>query len=67
MVVAPILNNKTIKKILPIKATAYNSFYEIKDGEENVMDNLNKIFEGQVSIENKIIEGYNYLCKTLKR
>ena len=67
MVVDPILNSKTIKKILPIKATAYNSFYEIKDGEENVMDNLNKIFEGQVSIENKIIEGYNYLCKTLKR
>ena len=67
MVVDPILNSEIIKKILPIKATAYNSFYEIKDGEENVMDNLNKIFEGQVPIENKIIEGYNYLCKTLKR
>ena len=66
MVVDPILNSDDIKRILPIKASAYDSFYRLKDEKDNVMDNLKIIYNGQTSIENKIINGYNYLCKVLK-
>ena len=66
MVVDPILNSEDIKRILPIKANAYDSFYGLKDGKDNVMDNLKIIYKEQTSIENKIINGYNYLCKVLK-
>lgn len=55
MVVDPILNSEDIKRILPIKANAYDGFYELKDGKDNVMDNLKIIYNGQTSIENKII------------
>ena len=66
MVVDPILNSEDIKRILPIKANAYDSFYGLKDGKDNVMDNLKIIYKEQTSIENKIINGYDYLCKVLK-
>lgn len=66
MVVDPILNSDDIKRILPIKASAYDSFYRLKEGKDNVMDNLKMIYNEQTSIENKIIDGYNYLCKVLK-
>lgn len=66
MVVDPILNSEDIKRILPIKANAYDSFYGLKDEKDNVMDNLKMIYKEQTSIENKIINGYNYLCKASK-
>lgn len=63
MVVDPILNNKTINKYIGIEEKAYNEFYELIDKENNklVMDNLKDIYNENISIEEKIDKGFNYI------
>lgn len=62
MVVDPIINSKEITKILKIKEKAYDSFYQKKDKNNNyMMEELNKIYKTNKKIEDKIIEGFNYI------
>lgn len=66
MVVDPIINSKEINKILKIKEKAYDSFYEIKDKNDNyMMDELNKIYKTNITIENKIKKGFEYIKSNL--
>jgi len=61
MVTDPILNSKEIKEILKIDEKAYNSFYEVKDGNNYMMDELKKIYDSKLNIEEKIIKGFEYI------
>lgn len=63
MVVDPILNNTDIQRVLNCEIRAYDYFYELKDKDEFVMDNLNRIFASDSTIEDKIMEGYEYIKK----
>ena len=61
MVTDPILNSKDINDVLKIEEKSYDSFYEIKDGNNNVMENLKLIYKKNISVEEKIIEGFEYI------
>ena len=65
MVTDPILNNKPFKDILKVEEKSYDSFYELYDGKELVMDNLRKIYAKDISSEDKIREGYDYIKKVM--
>lgn len=65
MVTDPILNSETLKQILDIDEKAYNSFYEIKDGDSYMMDNLKEIYNSKLSIDEKIKKGYEYISMVL--
>ena len=67
MVTDPILNSKEIKEILKIDEKAYNSFYEVKDGNNYMMDELKKIYESKLNIEEKIIKGFEYIKIILEK
>lgn len=61
IVVDPILNSKEINDILNINCRAYDVFYEMTDNDQLVIENLRNIYNTNDSIENKIIDGYNYI------
>jgi hypothetical protein len=61
MVVDPILNSKEINSIINVKCRAYDSFYEMMDNDKYVMDNLREIYNENISIEEKITKGYDYI------
>ena len=63
MVTDPILNNKPFNKLFDFTEMGYNSFYELRDGDELVMDKLRNIYATDKSIDSKIDEGYNYITK----
>lgn len=63
MVVDPILNSSPFNNIFPFKEKAYDVFYEIYDKEKLVMDNLINIYKENISIENKIKKGFEYIEK----
>lgn len=64
MVVDPIINSNEINKILNVNEKAYDSFYQIKDENNNyMMEELNRIYKTNKKIEDKIIEGFNYINK----
>ena len=68
MVVDPILNSKYINDIFDNKFSekAYDSFYEIKDKDgKYLMDVLKDIYNSDKSIEDKIRNGYDYICSVL--
>ena len=66
MVVDPILNSKEINSVIGINERAYDSFYEIKDKDGNyLMDVLKDIYNSDMSIENKIKDGFDYICSVL--
>lgn len=68
MIVDPILNSKFINDIFNNKFNekAYDSFYEIKDKDgKYLMDVLKDIYNSDISIEDKIINGYDYICSVL--
>lgn len=68
MVVDPILNSKEVNNIININAKAYDSFYEIKDENDlYIMDVLRDIFNQDISIESKIIKGYDYISQVLNK
>jgi hypothetical protein len=65
MVTDPILNSEPLKQILKIEEKAYSSFYDIKDGNDYMMDNLKNIYNLNLSIEEKIKNGFEYISKLM--
>ena len=63
MVVDPILNSKDFNDIFKINYKAYDSFYELYDGELKVMDKLKEIYNKNINISQKMLLGYEYIKK----
>ena len=63
MVTDPILNNKPFCNLFGniFIEKGYDSFYEIKDGDNLVMDVLRDIYSKDISIEEKINQGFEYI------
>lgn len=63
MVVDPILNSKEIQMVFKekFKEKAYDSFYKLEYKGRKVMDELNKIYQENISIEEKIEKGYELI------
>ena len=61
MVTDPILNNKPFSDMFEFVEHGYDSFYELKDGDAKVMDNLRKIYSTDMPIEKKIQDGFEYI------
>lgn len=63
MVTDPILNNKPFRELFSnlFDEKGYDSFYELYDGETLVMDELKSIYNENVSIEEKMNKGFNYI------
>lgn len=69
MVTDPILNNKPFKAMFEhiFIERGYDSFYELKDDDNNfVMDILRNIYSEDVSIDEKINNGFTYVEKVLE-
>ena len=66
MVVDPILNSQSFASIFNHKFQAYPSFYDIKVGDQYLMNSIKKIFE-ENNIENAITESYKYILKNKDR
>ena len=67
MVTDPILNNKPFKDIFDFYEKGYDSFYEMYDEESLVMDKLRQIYSEDISINEKIDKGFNYIKEMLER
>ena len=67
MVTDPILNNKPFSNIFDFKEKGYASFYEMYDGKTLVMDKLRKIYSKNITTEEKIKNGFDYITKVLKK
>lgn len=65
MVTDPILNNKPFSTMFDFNERGYDSFYKLKDGNTNVMDNLRNIYSMDIPIEEKIEKGFKYINKVL--
>ena len=64
MVTDPILNNAPFNKIFDfLEERGYDSFYEMYDGDELVMDKLRDIYKDNISLDDKIKKGFEYLNK----
>ena len=63
IVVDPILNSKDFNDIFKINYKAYDSFYELYDGEIKVMDKLKEIYNKNINISQKTLLGYEYIKK----
>lgn len=61
MVTDPILNNKPFNELFAFKERGYDSFYELYDKEELVMDILRSIYSTNDEINIKIKKGYQYI------
>lgn len=61
MVTDPILNNKPFSGMFDFKERGYDSFYEIDDDGYKVMDKLRYIYSKDISIEEKINQGFEYI------
>lgn len=66
MVTDPILNNKPFCDIFDFQERGYDSFYEMYDGEELVMDKLRKIYSKNIPVNEKIVEGFEYIKSILE-
>lgn len=66
MVTDPILNNKPFTNMFDFTEYGYDYFYELEDNNCKVMDNLRKIYSQEISIEEKINEGYEYISNIYK-
>lgn len=69
MVTDPILNNKPFSNLFGniFIEKGYDSFYELKDGDNLVMDILRNIYSENISIEEKINNGYKYVNDILNK
>ena len=65
MVTDPILNNTPFADMFDFEEKGYNSFYELYDGDDLVMDNLRKIYSENISITEKIDKGFEYIKNVL--
>ena len=66
MVTDPILNNKPFSNIFDFQEKGYASFYEMYDGKTLIMDKLRKIYSKDISVDEKINTGFDYITKVLK-
>ena len=62
MVVDPILNSKEIQEVINVKCPCYDCYYEM----DNVIEKLRDIYNEDISIEDKIIKGYDYIKTVLE-
>ena len=67
MVTDPILNNRPFSDLFSFKEKGYDSFYELYDGDELVMDKLRKLYSTSDSINIKVENGFNYLQRINKK
>ena len=67
MVTDPILNNKPFSDMFGdvFIERGYDSFYEIKDGDDFVMDILRNIYSENIPIDEKIAKGFDYIKRVL--
>ena len=63
MVTDPILNNKPFREMFAFIEHGYDSFYDLKDDNINVMDNLRNIYSNDITVEEKINIGFEYIYK----
>ena len=63
MVTDPILNNSVFKEMFSFVEKGYDTFYQMKDKDRLVMDNLREIYSENIEIEEKINKGYEYIKK----
>ena len=61
MVTDPILNNKPFCDMFSFQERGYDSFYQMYDGEELVMDKLRQIYSKNIPVDEKIGEGFEYV------
>ena len=66
MVTDPILNNEPFKDMFEFDEHGYDSFYKLYDGEELVMDKLRRIYGEDITIEEKIDKGFEYVKDILE-
>lgn len=67
IVVDPILNSNEVNNVLKVKCMAYDNFYKMKNNDTYVIDKLRDIYKEDISIENKIIKGYEYIKTYLEK
>ena len=65
MVTDPILNNTPFADMFNFEEKGYDSFYELYDGDTLVMDNLRKIYSENITINEKINKGFDYIKNIL--
>lgn len=63
MVTDPILNSEPFLNMFDFVERSYDSFYEITDGDTNIIDNLRNIYASNKSINEKIKTGFGYIKK----
>ena len=68
MVTDPILNNNPFSDIFDdiFVERGYNSFYELYDQDRLVMDNLRNIYSENISVEDKMNKGFEYIKNILE-
>lgn len=67
MVTDPILNNKPFSTMFEFDERGYDSFYELEDDSSKVMDKLRNIYSKDISIEEKMNDGFNYINRVLNK
>lgn len=67
MVTDPILNNEPFLSEFNLNEIGYNSFYELYDDDDLVMDILRNIYSQEIPIEEKIKKGYEYITDYYKK
>lgn len=66
MITDPVLNNKPFSTMFDFVERGYDSFYELEDGSTKVMDKLRNIYSKDISIDEKIVTGFDYINRVLK-
>ena len=67
MVTDPILNNKPFSDLFSFTERGYDSFYTMYDKEGLVIDKLRKIYAKEMDVDEKIIEGFDYIKSILNK
>ena len=65
MATDPILNSKPFADLFDFEEKGYDSFYELYDGDDLVMGNLKKIYSENISVDEKIDKGFEYIKSVL--
>lgn len=66
LVTDPVLNSKELNDVLHINEKAYDYFYDLEYNNESVMNHIKKIYNKNISIEEKIVEGFEYYLSAKK-
>ena len=63
MVTDPILNSEPFSKMFEFKEKSYDSFYDLEKDGKSVMEHLRNIYGQDMSIEEKIKMGFDYISQ----